>query len=70
MSSVPSQSIKQEPVGEQIKDTLRLAAPVFMSRIGVMALQVVDTAMVGHVAAAELAYLGIGLPPKIGRAHV
>ncbi len=64
MSSATIQTIKHEPIPEQIKDTLQLAAPVFMSRIGVMALQVVDSAMVGHVAAAELAYLGIGLPPS------
>ena len=48
----------------QLRETLQLALPVIFSRLGIMLLQVVDTAMVGKVAALELAYLGIGLPPS------
>ncbi|MFT7129102.1 MAG: MATE family multidrug resistance protein [Gammaproteobacteria bacterium] len=59
-----STAVAQESLGTQLKDTLRLAIPVILSRLGIMMLQVVDTAMVGKVAALELAYLGIGLPPS------
>jgi len=55
---------KQLGLADQLRETLQLALPVIFSRLGIMLLQVVDTAMVGKVAALELAYLGIGLPPS------
>lgn len=64
MTSVNSVVAPQETIKEQVTETLRLAVPVIFSRLGIMLLQVVDTAMVGKVAAMELAYLGIGLPPS------
>ena len=47
----------------QIRDTLMLAGPVILTRIGQLAVQTVDTIMTGHYAASDLAYLGLGMPP-------
>jgi MATE family multidrug resistance protein len=45
--------------------TLRLAAPVMVARAGILVLITVDTAMVGHASAVELASYGIALAPLV-----
>ncbi|MBE8190933.1 MAG: MATE family efflux transporter [Alphaproteobacteria bacterium] len=49
---------------KDITTLLNLAWPVIISRIGIIALSVTDTIMVGQYASAHLAYLGIGLVPS------
>lgn len=48
-----------------VLQTLRLAGPVIVARSGVLIMIAVDTAMTGHFAGEELAYLGLGLSPTI-----
>lgn len=49
-----------------VGDLLRLAAPVIVSRAGLMVMMAVDTAIVGRYAAQELAYYGLAhLPANI-----
>ena len=45
------------------RDLLRLAVPVVVAHAGIMAMSLVDTIMVGHYSATELAYQSIGLSP-------
>ncbi len=46
-----------------VRELARLAAPVIAARFGVMAMALVNTLMVGHYGAADLAYLGLALSP-------
>ena len=48
-----------------IVETGRLAAPLMVSRVGILILVAVDLAMTGRVGAAQLAYLGIGTAPQL-----
>ena len=48
-----------------IVETVRLAAPLVVSRVGILVLVAVDIAMTGRVGAAQLAYLGIGTAPQL-----
>ncbi len=46
-------------------DIFRLAVPTIASRAGFMIMMIVDTVMVGHYSASELAYQSIGLAPMM-----
>lgn len=46
-------------------DTARLAAPVMLSRAGLLLLTLVDTVMVGRFGAEDLAYLSLGIGPQL-----
>ncbi len=46
-------------------DIFRLAVPTIASRAGFMIMMIVDTVMVGHYSARELAYQSIGLAPMM-----
>ena len=49
----------------------RLAVPVMLTRLGMLMFATIDTLMLGHLSAEELAYFAISVPPQeIGRAHV
>jgi MATE family multidrug resistance protein len=47
--------IQSEPVRQELRATLRLAAPVVLVQLGSMLMGVVDTLMVGHLSAEALA---------------
>ena len=49
----------RETLGGHIWRTLRFALPVTCSRVGLLALVIVDTAMSGHLGAIELAYYAL-----------
>ncbi len=49
--------------GSEVRDLIRLAAPVIVARSGIMLIVLADTVMVGRYSAQELAYLGIALQP-------
>ena len=49
----------RETLGGHIWRTLRFAMPVTCSRVGLLALVIVDTAMSGHQGAVELAYYAL-----------
>ncbi|MDX1432542.1 MAG: MATE family efflux transporter [Gammaproteobacteria bacterium] len=51
--------------GEHLRRTVALAVPVMLGRIGILLLVAVDTAMVGHVGPAELAYYALASAPQI-----
>ena len=48
------------PTGEESRALLRLALPVVVVQVGIMAMGVVDTIMVGHLSATALAGVAIG----------
>ena len=50
---------------DHIARTLRLAFPVMLARAGILIMIAVDTAMVGHYAADDLAHYGLGLAPQV-----
>ncbi len=56
-----------DPIGlpRHIRETVALAAPVTVGRIGILVLVAVDTAMTGHAGASELAYYAVGLAPQV-----
>lgn len=47
------------------RDIFRLAVPTIASRTGFMVMMIVDTVMVGHYSARELAYQSIGMAPMM-----
>jgi MATE family, multidrug efflux pump len=50
-------------LSDHLTRTLKLAGPVIVSRLGVLSIVVIDTAMTGHFSTSEMAYLGIGSAP-------
>ncbi len=46
-------------------ETLRLALPVMLARAGILLMVLIDAAMVGQVAARELAFMSIGIAPQV-----
>lgn len=48
------------PTGEESRALLRLALPVVVVQVGIMAMGVVDTVMVGHLSATALAAVALG----------
>lgn len=46
-----------------VRDTLRLAGPVALARLGIIAMALVDVIMVGQLAAAELPHQALGWAP-------
>ncbi|NCW51440.1 MAG: MATE family efflux transporter, partial [Betaproteobacteria bacterium] len=48
------------PQRTRLKQLLRLAGPVLVSQLAVMANGVIDTVMAGHLSPTELASLGLG----------
>ncbi|WP_417316667.1 MATE family efflux transporter [Emcibacter sp.] len=50
----------RQRLGRQLSELTRLSFPIVLQRIGIMTMGVVDTMMVGHVNATELAYQSAG----------
>ncbi|MGY8961533.1 MAG: MATE family efflux transporter, partial [Alphaproteobacteria bacterium] len=48
-----------------LSELIRLAAPVIVTRAGLLVMSVVDAAMLGRATAEDLAYHGLGLAPFI-----
>src|SRR5581483_630183 len=48
------------PAAAELEDLLRLALPVVVVQVGLMAMGVVDSIMVGHVSATALASVALG----------
>jgi MATE family multidrug resistance protein len=48
-------------LARQVSELVRLAGPVIVARLGIVAMMLVDTVIVGRFSAQELAYQGIGL---------
>ena len=44
---------------------IRLAIPVMLTRLGILMFATIDTLMLGHLSAAELAYFAISVPPQV-----
>lgn len=57
-ASVPARGLL--PTRAELRDLLRLALPVVVVQVGLMAMGAVDSIMVGHVSAAALASVAIG----------
>ena len=51
------------PVRRDLSELLRLAVPVIGSRLGVMAMGLTDTVVVGRYSSRELGYMALGLTP-------
>ena len=60
----PTESISRTLV-RHTQDLVRLAIPTIMARAGMMVMMIVDSIMVGHYSAQELAYQSIGLAPMM-----
>jgi MATE family multidrug resistance protein len=52
-------------VKRHARDLIRLAGPTILGRAGMMTMMIVDSVMVGHYSAQELAYQSIGLAPMM-----
>ena len=52
-------------VAGHTRATMRLAGPVILSRVSILAIFAVDTAMTGHVGAQELAFYGLAIAPQV-----
>lgn len=52
-------------LGDHARETVRLALPVMLARISVLAIMAVDTAMTGHHDGTELAYYGLAIGPMV-----
>lgn len=63
IDAVPSTTPFGTRVREHVGELLRLAAPVCVSRTGLMVMTTVDAAVVGRYGAEDLAYYGLGLVP-------
>jgi MATE family multidrug resistance protein len=48
------------PTGDELREMLRLAAPVVLAQVGIMLMGVVDTAMVGRVSPETIAAVALG----------
>ncbi|WP_416907608.1 MAG: MATE family efflux transporter [Polymorphobacter sp.] len=55
--------VADDPARPALRPLLRLAGPVVLSRLGIMAMGVVDTVVVGRYSAEELGYHAIGWAP-------
>lgn len=44
---------------------IRLAVPVMLTRLGILMFATIDTLMLGHLSAQELAYFAISVPPQV-----
>lgn len=65
MPAVPADSSpRSAPFGRHIMETLRLAVPVMLARVGLVAMVVVDTLMCGQAGPEALASYGISLAPQ------
>ncbi|WP_197019110.1 MATE family efflux transporter [Thioalkalivibrio sp. HK1] len=49
----------------EIRDTVRLALPVMLARLGVLTIVVLDTAMSGRISADDLAWYSIAVAPQV-----
>ena len=58
------------PLARHIRETVTLAVPVTIGRMGILVLIAVDTAMTGHAGADELAYYAVGTAPQVTRGRV
>ena len=47
------------PTRRELREMLRLAAPVVLAQVGIMLMGVVDTAMVGRVSSATIAAVAL-----------
>ena len=52
-------------IGPELSSLLRLAAPVMVSRAGLLVMTTVNTVMTGWAGGDELAYLALGLAPFV-----
>lgn len=52
-----------QPISVQLKELLRLSAPVIASRTGIMLMSVVDVIFLGHTDAVQVAFMAIGGMP-------
>ena len=48
-----------------LRETVRLAAPVMVSRLGVLTITTMDTAMSGHASGNDLAWYSVAIAPQI-----
>ena len=48
-----------------LRDTMRLAAPVMLARLGVLTIVTMDTAMSGHASGDDLAWYAVAIAPQI-----
>lgn len=55
----------RSPIRAHLGELLRLAAPVVVARAGILTMATADTVMLGHYAAVDLAWYGIGVVPFI-----
>src|SRR5688500_7343776 len=59
--SFPPASVASfRPIGRDVRELLPLALPVVVVQVGIMFMGVVDTMMVGHVSATDLAGVALG----------
>lgn len=63
MTMIQTQGPPPNGLTDHLLRTVKLAVPVILSRLGVLSLVVVDTAMTGHFSTIEMAYLGLGSAP-------
>ncbi|MDH3236810.1 MAG: MATE family efflux transporter [Alphaproteobacteria bacterium] len=55
----------RRPLSAHLYELMRLATPVIIARAGILTMATADTIMLGHYAAGDLAYYGIGVAPFI-----
>ena len=48
-----------------LRETMRLALPVMLARLGVLTIVTMDTAMSGHASGDDLAWYAIAIAPQI-----
>jgi MATE family multidrug resistance protein len=55
----------RQTLGGHLSELLRLAAPVVVARTGILTMATADIVMLGHYAAEDVAFYGIGITPFI-----
>ena len=63
MGSHPA--IRPHTLRAHLRETMRLAVPVMLARLGVLTITTMDTAMSGHASADDLAWYSVAVAPQI-----
>ena len=61
----PRLAHRSHPLRTHLRETLRLAVPVMLARLGVLTIVTMDTAMSGHASGDDLAWYAVAIAPQI-----
>ena len=58
-------AVRPHTLRVQVRETVRLAFPVMLARLGVLTIVAMDTAMSGHASADDLAWYAVAVAPQV-----